>query len=87
MTSFKPLPPAMVGDIDALLQKHREKCISIYPEAEKIRRKWEAQNVALEDVVSALVERCGVHSVSVSFDRQAGIDVLWEDHEPPASRN
>ena len=40
MTSYKPLPQAMIGDIDALLQSHRAKCISIYPEAEKIRRKW-----------------------------------------------
>lgn len=79
MTSYKPLPPAMIGDIDALLESNRATCISIYPEAEKLRRKWEEQNVALEDVVSAFVERCGVHSVAVSFDRRSEVDVLSEE--------
>ena len=79
MPSLKPLPSEMVGDIDALLEKNRTKCISIYPEAERIRHKWEDQNIALEDVVSVLVERCGIHRVAISFDRYAGPDVLAED--------
>ena len=85
MTSLKPLPPAMIGDIDSLLESNRAKCISIYPEAEKIRRKWVQQNIALEDVVSVFVERCGIHSVAVSFDRAADYDVLKEedDHGRP----
>lgn len=78
MTSFKPLPPAMVGDIDALLASHHSECISIYPEAEKLRRKWVEQNIALEDVVSVFVERCGVHSLAVSFERRSEVDVLQE---------
>lgn len=80
MISYKPLPPAMIGDIDALLASHRSNCIAIYPEAEKIRRKWVENNVALEDVVSVFVERCGLHSVAVSFERRSEVDVLEEGH-------
>lgn len=88
MTSFKPLPACMVSDIDLFLEQHRGTCISVYPEAEKIRRKWEDQNVALEDVVSALVERCGQHAVAMAFDRRDEADALLEDHDgaEPARR-
>lgn len=91
MAIFKPLPQCMISDIDLFLERNRGTCISVYSEAEKIRRKWEEQNIALEDVVSALVERCGQHGVAVSFDQTDGADtpeVLLEDHgdEAPARR-
>lgn len=79
MSSYKPLPATMVADIDRVLEANRSRCLSIYPEAEKLRRKWEEENIALEDVVSVFIERCGFHSVAISFDRSAGIDVLTED--------
>lgn len=78
MTAIKPLPTPMIRDIDLFLEHNRSKCIQLYSEAERIRRKWEAENIALEDVASVLVERCGAHDVAVSFDRQREVDILLE---------
>lgn len=79
MPTLKPIPPAMLSDIDTFLAQHRSRCISLYPEAEKIRHEWEVQNIALEDVVSILVDRCGQYDVAVSFDGRDQVDVLRED--------
>lgn len=79
MPTLKPIPSAMLGDIDQFLAQHRSRCISLYPEAEKIRLRWEVKNIALEDVVSVLVERCGQYDVAVSFDGRDQVEVLWED--------
>ena len=80
MPSLTPMPASMLSDIDFFLEQQRGQCIQIYPEAERIRCKWESQNIALEDVVSVLVERAGLHEVALSFDRSAGIDALVENH-------
>lgn len=78
MPAIRPLPTPMIRDIDLFLAHNRSKCIQLYPEAERIRQKWEAENIALEDVASCLVERCGAHGVAVAFDRQAEAAVLLE---------
>lgn len=78
MPSYKPIPHAMILDIDSFLATNRSRCIPVYREAETIRVRWEKQNIALEDVVSVLVERCGVHDVAMSFDR-GDIEVLVEN--------
>lgn len=80
MPSFKPIPHDMILDIDRFLETNRSRCIPVYREAETIRVRWEKQNIALEDVVSVLVERCGVHDVAMSFDR-GDIDVMVENPE------
>jgi len=79
MIMLKPIPSAMLDDIDRFLAQHRSRCISLYAEAENIRQRWEVQNIALEDVVSILVERCGQYDVAVSFDGRDQVDVLRED--------
>lgn len=81
MPRQKTLPAAMMTEIDAFLRHNTERCISVYAGAEKVRSKWEVYNVALEDVVAALVERCGQHSVAMSFDR-GEVDVLIEERQP-----
>jgi hypothetical protein len=81
MPSLKPLPAALIDDIDAYLEIHRSQCIDVYPHSEKMRREWEHLNIALEDIVYVFVERCGLHGVAVSFDRRAEVDVLSEDRE------
>jgi hypothetical protein len=81
MTIFKTLPPLMLSDIDRFLEVNRSKCIPVYAEAEKIRQRWELQNIALEDIVATLVERCGMHDVAMSFERRDAIDVLIEEDE------
>ena len=84
MTMFKSLPLPMIRDIDLFLEQNRSKCIELYVEAERIRLKWEGQNVALEDVANVLVERCGAHGVALSFDRLAEAEVLLELPDEPA---
>lgn len=81
MPSLKPLPTAMTRDIDLFLEMNRGKCIELYAEAEKMRKKWEHENIALEDVVSVFVERCGSHDVAVSIDRNAEIDCLLSEED------
>ncbi|MFO1130863.1 MAG: hypothetical protein U1E16_02425 [Hyphomicrobiales bacterium] len=86
MPSLKPIPDLMIRDIDRLLEMHRGQCISLYAEAEKLRQKWVARNIALEDVVSVLVERCGSHAVAVAIDSHAGVDVLFNEDELTEAR-
>ena len=78
MPRQRTLPAAMMTEIDTFLRHNTERCISVYNGAEKVRSKWEVYNVALEDVVAVMVERCGLHSVAMSFDR-GEVDVLIEE--------
>jgi hypothetical protein len=80
MPRQRTLPAAMMTEIDAVLSHNTERCISVYAGAEKVRSKWEVYNVALEDVVAVFVERCGLHSVAMSFDR-GEVDVLVEERQ------
>ncbi len=88
MRTLKQLPVPMLGDIDKFLSFNKQQCIHVYAEAEKIRQRWEEQNIALEDIVSVLVDRCGYHQVAMSFDRRDEAKLLVErdGSEQPSSR-
>lgn len=76
MYPMNKIPHCISIDIDRVLQVNRQKCIAVYGEAEKLRRKWEAENVALEDIVMAFIERCGFHEVAMSLDPSAAAEAL-----------
>lgn len=76
MYPMNSIPRSISVDIDRVLQANRNKCIAVYGEAEKIRRKWEEENVALEDIVMAFIERCGFHEVAMSLDPSAAAEAL-----------
>lgn len=70
------MPHTILCEIDRVLQANRRKCIQVYEEAEKVRQKWAAENVALEDIVMAFADRCGFYDVAMSFDPRGAIDAL-----------
>lgn len=86
MPSLKPLPAPMLADIERFLERNRTRCIPVFAEAEQLRQKWERENIALEDVLTVLVERCGAHDVAMSFDRRGETEVLLEDMDDTPRR-
>ncbi|MFN4143670.1 hypothetical protein [Aestuariivirga sp.] len=70
------LPRPVVHDIEQVLSINRSTCIRVYAEAETIRKRWSDENIALEDIVDALIDRGGRYNASMSLDPSEAADAL-----------
>lgn len=79
MHIYRILSPEVLQDIDRAMEGFREKCIPVYAEAEKIRKRWIEQNIALEDIVAAIASRAGEFNAAVSLDQNEARHALMGD--------
>ena len=81
MTVTTLLPLQLLTAINSVLAQHKFSVLSVYAEAEKIRRRWHGHNIALEDIVNELVRRSEVHQVAVAFDPSEAAAALLGTNE------
>jgi hypothetical protein len=83
------LPEEIRLEVESTLRENEAKALSVYAAAEKIRQRWEAKNVALEDIVELLVEGSGRHGVAIAFNpEEAKLALLGTtEHESAESRS
>lgn len=94
MKTIRLLPIEIRREITAVLLNHQSSTLSVYAEADKIRRRWLSRNIALEDIVGVFVEDSGSHGVAIAFEpgeaRAAliGSEAPYEEdaelYQPPA---
>lgn len=89
MKTFLNLPEEIRLDVESTLRDNHAKALAVYAAAEKIRQRWEAKNVALEDIVEHLVEGSGRHGVAIAFNPDEAKQALLgtTDQETPDSRS
>ena len=68
MKNVRILPQQMMEDLESVLRRYEGQTLPVYAEAEKIRQRWEQMNVALEDIVTRLVQGSPKHMVSIFFN-------------------
>jgi hypothetical protein len=74
--TFRLLPRAVLFEIDAVLRLHQGKTLQVYAEAEAIRQRHQELNIALEDILTHLVEDSGKYQVAVAFDPDEAVNAL-----------
>lgn len=79
MYPLRKIPHTILIDIDRALERNRNDCIAVYSEAERVRRKWVQENVALEDIVMAFFDRCAPYEVAMSLDMSGAEAALMGD--------
>ena len=58
----------MTAEIERVVQEKSGQTLQVYAEAEKIRTRWRDLNIALEDIISQMIEFSGTYGVAVAFE-------------------
>jgi hypothetical protein len=76
MNMFSRISDAMANEIRSAVLAYQGQPMPVYAVAESIRKRWEDENVALEDIVEQLIREGNGINVSFELDPRQAADAL-----------
>lgn len=76
MINHPRFPEFLKEELNTTAAAYADKTMPVYAEAERLRRRWQAANIALEEYVEELIRLGNMHRVCFELDPAQAADAL-----------